>query len=95
MAIVHTKPPTKLGELRLAAQLKALPDDSLHLWFSVNFVPNVKDIDLILWHELAGMFVVEVFGAGWRSQLPKLGPCHQEKAPALKIESWAAQTTVW
>lgn len=60
MAVIHTKLPERMGELRLAEQLKALPDDSLHVWFSVNFIPNVKDIGIILWHELVGVFVVEV-----------------------------------
>ena len=52
--------PGHIGELQLAKQLSTLPDDHLHVWFSVNAVPSVPDIDLIIWHERAGVFVIEV-----------------------------------
>ena len=60
MAHVHTPLPSKHGELQLAKQLAGFPDDRLHLWFSLNFIPNVRDVDLVIWHERAGIFVVEV-----------------------------------
>jgi hypothetical protein len=59
MAHVCTPLPTVYGEWQLA-KLASFPDERLHLWFSLNFIPNVRDIDLIIWHERAGVFVVEV-----------------------------------
>jgi hypothetical protein len=52
--------PVHHGELQLAKQLKTSPDPQLHLWFSLNFIPGVPDVDLLIWHELAGIFVIEV-----------------------------------
>ncbi len=60
MAHIQTPLPTKHGELQLAKQLKSLPDNRLHLFFALNFIPGVKDVDLVIWHESAGIFVVEV-----------------------------------
>ena len=60
MAHVHTPLPEHAGELGLARQLSAIDDPHLHLWFSLNWIPRVRDIDIIVWHEEAGVFVVEV-----------------------------------
>ena len=48
------------GERNLAKQIASFNDSQLHLWFGVDFVPGVRDIDVLLWHEGAGIFVVEV-----------------------------------
>jgi len=60
MAHLHTSLPTHAGELSLARQLSALQDDRLHLWFSLNHIPGVRDVDLLVWHEDEGVFVIEV-----------------------------------
>ncbi|MHB1799457.1 MAG: NERD domain-containing protein [Vulcanimicrobiaceae bacterium] len=63
MAVVH-KPaidePGHHGEFELAAQLTAINDNQLHLWFSIDCVPNAKDIDILVYHETLGLFVIEV-----------------------------------
>jgi len=48
------------GELRLAKRIVALDDNDLHLWFALEEIPGVPDIDILLWHRQAGMFVIEV-----------------------------------
>jgi hypothetical protein len=60
MAHVFTEMPAHEGELCLARQLRAIPDPRLHLWFGLNMVPRVNDIDILMWHEAAGIFVIEV-----------------------------------
>lgn len=60
MANLYTEPPSKQGERNLAIQLSNFGDDKLHLWFSVDFVPGVRDNDILLCHEEAGFFVLEV-----------------------------------
>lgn len=60
MANRHTDWPKHYGEKKLAENLSELPDDRLHLWFSIDSIPGVKDIDVLIWHEEAGIFVVEV-----------------------------------
>lgn len=60
MAILHTNLPKNRGERDFALQLKSFDDDRLHLWFSIDFVPGVKDIDVLLIHEDIGAFVIEV-----------------------------------
>ena len=52
--------PKHHGERDVALQLSAFDDDGLHLWFSLDFIPGARDIDILLWHELAGVFVIEV-----------------------------------
>lgn len=60
MAQLHTAMPDHLGERELVRQLLATSDRALHIWCGIHFIKNVTDVDLILWHELAGLFVVEV-----------------------------------
>lgn len=61
MAICHTElPQTHAGERDLARQLVALPDDDLHLWFGIDSIPGVSDIDVLVYHQERGVFVVEV-----------------------------------
>lgn len=60
MAICHTPLPEHYGELQLAKQLNSFQDEKLHLWYSLNFIPDVKDIDVLLWHENVGSFLIEV-----------------------------------
>jgi len=49
MAHVYTEMPAHEGELRLAQQLQAIPDQQLHLWFGLNIVPRVN----LSWSPLA------------------------------------------
>jgi len=59
-AHVHSAFPTRAGERELAETLAALPDPQLHLWFGIDHLPGVGDIDVLLWHEAVGVFVIEV-----------------------------------
>ena len=60
MTTLHTGLPKHKGEIDLANQLIAFDDDKLHLWFALDFIPGVRDIDVLLWHESVGVFVIEV-----------------------------------
>jgi hypothetical protein len=60
MATVHFNKAKKTGELNLSKQLSGIEDPHLHLWFGLDFIPGVADIDCVIWHEKIGVFVVEV-----------------------------------
>lgn len=57
---VHTEIPKHTGERRFAERLGLLLDDRAHGWFGVNYLPGVNDIDLLLWHDVIGVFTIEV-----------------------------------
>ena len=52
--------PGHRGEVQFAKHLVDLTDESTHLWFSVDYLPGVTDLDLLLCHQRAGFFCVEV-----------------------------------
>jgi len=56
------KVPGRIAEHELAQQLIALRDPRLHLWFALDSIPDVRDVDILIWHEDAGVFVIEVKG---------------------------------
>jgi hypothetical protein len=64
VSILHTQIPEKIkghiGEHNLAQQLVALDDLDAELWFGIDYLPNVRDIDLILFHKSAGLYLIEV-----------------------------------
>jgi len=60
MAKLYTDLPKNRGERDFANQLKNISDDRLHIWFSIDYVPGVRDIDVLLIHEEIGAFVIEV-----------------------------------
>jgi hypothetical protein len=53
-------PPRHRGELAVYQQLTLQQDDALYLWSSLDFIPGVNDIDLLIWHQEIGCFVVEI-----------------------------------
>lgn len=60
MAVVHTDMPKYKGELEVARQLAQIDDERLHLWFSLENIPGVSDIDLLIIHQDHGALVVEI-----------------------------------
>jgi hypothetical protein len=63
VARLHTELPTTFaGERQFAQSLAGLNDPHLHVWFALNYLPGVLDIDCLIWHEWVGVFVVEVKG---------------------------------
>ena len=64
MSILHTAIPDKIqghiGEHNLANILLELKGLDAELWFGVDYLPNVRDIDLILFHKQAGLYLIEV-----------------------------------
>lgn len=57
---LSTFPPKHRGELAVFQQLIHQKDDALFLLASLDFIPGVNDIDLLLWHQNVGVFVVEI-----------------------------------
>lgn len=60
MANRYTDYPEHQGEASLARQLAAFDDPHLHLWFALDYIPGVRDIDCVIWHENVGVFIVEI-----------------------------------
>jgi hypothetical protein len=66
MSISHTPAPEDkpgyYGEYRLGKFLTRVADDELELWFGVNYLANVGEIDVLMCHPRFGAVVVEVKG---------------------------------
>jgi hypothetical protein len=66
MSICHTPLPDNVsgfyGEFRLGKFLSGVSDDKLELWFGVNYLANVGEIDALMCHPRFGAVVVEVKG---------------------------------
>ena len=52
--------PSHLGEASFAKKIVPMLGSDVHLWFGVSYLPGVKDIDLLLWDEQIGVFVIEI-----------------------------------
>jgi hypothetical protein len=52
--------PSNFGEVKLKEKLISLNDLSLCCWFAIDFLPNVRDIDLFLIHKECGVFSIEI-----------------------------------
>ena len=63
MSILHTPIPEKvqghIGEHNLAQTLVSLEGLDAELWFGVDYLPNVRDIDLIIFHKNTGLYLIE------------------------------------
>ena len=64
MATIHTLLPEDRpghhGEFEVGQILSKFADPRLELWFDVNYIPGVTDIDLILSDSQVGLYVVEI-----------------------------------
>ena len=62
--IIHTPLPKDVpghrGEYELGQKLSLIESDGLELWFDVNYLPGVPDIDLVMFSPKVGLFVAEV-----------------------------------
>jgi cold shock CspA family protein len=52
--------PEHHGEYVFAHHLAALTDEPFHLWFGVDYLPGVTDLDLLLCFEPVGFFAIEI-----------------------------------
>jgi|694.fasta_scaffold114093_2 hypothetical protein len=57
---LSSTPPKFHGEFRVYQQLLSFDDEDLFFWSSLDFIPNVNDIDLLVWHKKEGVFVLEI-----------------------------------
>lgn len=60
MPHIHTDLPKHKGELELAKTLRSIECDELHLWFAMDYIPGVRDVDVFIVAPSIGAFVVEV-----------------------------------
>lgn len=64
MAKIHTDLPQDLpghhGEYLLGQKLKNFPNLGLELWFDVNYIQGITDIDLIIAEKQVGLYLAEV-----------------------------------
>ena len=56
----NPRQPEHYGERRLKSLLDKFNDDSYFYWFSIDYLPKVSDIDLLLVHREAGAFSLEI-----------------------------------
>jgi hypothetical protein len=66
MAVIHgdvpEKAPNRYGEYRTGKWLTEIDDDEMHLWFALNYLRGVGDIDILLGHPQVGFSVIEIKG---------------------------------
>jgi hypothetical protein len=66
MAVIHgdvpEKAPNRYGEYRTGKWLTEIDDDDMHLWFALNYLKGVGDIDILLGHPQVGFSVIEIKG---------------------------------
>ena len=64
MATIHTELPKDTpghhGEYVVGQTLKGFSNPGLELWFDVNYIPGVTDLDLILLDDQVGLYLIEV-----------------------------------
>ena len=64
MATIHTPLPEDVpghhGEYVVGQTLKEFSNPGLELWFNVNYIAGVTDLDLILLDNQAGYYLVEI-----------------------------------
>lgn len=60
MTALYSDLPRHVGERQLARVIQDLSDPRIHLWCSIDYLPGVGDIDILLWHESSGVFLIEV-----------------------------------
>lgn len=88
MAAVHTDLPSgdgHEGERRFAEALRSIAGDPAHLWFGVDHLPGVGDIDTIIAIPQVGVFVIEVKAVGLEA-IEEYGPgvCRIRNRPGTK-----------
>ena len=52
--------PDNFGEQKVKRTLEGFGDFQLWAWFSINYIPGVKDLDLLVLHEETGCFGIEI-----------------------------------
>ena len=64
MATIHTTLPADRpghhGEYIVGQTLSKFSEPKLELWFDVNYIPGITDIDLILFDSQIGLYVIEI-----------------------------------
>ncbi len=64
MATIHTELPKDIqghhGEYVVGQTLKGFSNPGLELWFDINYIPGVTDLDLILLDDQVGLYLIEV-----------------------------------
>lgn len=105
MSVVHTALPTAApghrGEADFARWLAELGDDRLHLWFGVDYLPGVSDLDVLACHIDLGFFAIEVkavtldaiedYGPGQcsiRGRRNHLTPLQQARKAQIKLTEY-------
>ena len=69
MATIHTTLPADRpghhGEYIVGQTLSKFSEPKLELWFDVNYIPGITDIDLILFDSQIGLYVILKLDIKW------------------------------
>lgn len=57
---INNRIPTHLGEMSVYESLEAFCSDEITSWFSIDFLPGVSDLDLLLLDKKSGIFALEI-----------------------------------
>lgn len=105
MAAFHTELPSnepgRYGEYRAAKWLSELGGDNLHLWFGVNYLDAVGDIDQLIGDLRVGLWVIEVKGhslaqiSGYSRENVDFQREGVQKHPGRKAQLEAQRLSTW
>ena len=105
MAVQHTDLPSnekgRYGEYRTAKWLSELDGANLHLWFGVNYLDAVGDIDQLIGDLRVGLWVIEVKGhslaqiSGYSRENVEFQREGLQKHPGRKAQLEAQRLSTW
>lgn len=105
MAVVHTdlprNEPGRYGEYQTAQWLSKLDASQMHLWFGVNHLEAVGDIDQLIGDPRVGLWVIEVKGhslgqiSGYSRDKVKYSREGEKPHPAKKAQREAQCFSTW
>ena len=105
MALQHTDLPAnekgRYGEYRTAKWLSELDGADLHLWFGVNYLDAVGDIDQLIGDSRVGLWVIEVKGhslaqiSGYSRENVEFQREGLQKHPGRKAQLEAQRLSTW
>lgn len=60
MPTIHTKLPVQQGEFKVSQRLNAYANSKLELWFNIDYIAGVREIDLLVFEPKVGYYQIEI-----------------------------------
>ena len=60
MPTIHTKLPVQTGEFNVSQKLNKYRNSALELWFNIDYIAGVREIDLLVFEPKVGYYLIEI-----------------------------------